>query len=34
MKTKLEAEKVHGSPENADYLSRVICETEEKINET
>lgn len=33
LKTKLEAEKAHGSPETADYLHRIICETEEKINE-
>lgn len=33
LKTKLEAEKIHGDPENAAYLERIICETEEKINE-
>ena len=33
LKTKAEAEKAHGSAENASYLNRIICETEEKINE-
>ena len=33
LKTKLEAEKLHGSAEKADYLIRIISETEEKINE-
>lgn len=33
LKTKLEAEKLHGSSEKADALSRIISETEEKINE-
>lgn len=33
LKTKLEAEKNHGSAEKADFLSRIISETEEKINE-
>lgn len=33
LKTKLEAEKTHGSPETAAYLDRIISETEEKINE-
>ncbi len=33
LKTKLEAEKAHGKPETAAYLERIICETEEKINE-
>lgn len=33
LKTKHEAEKIHGNPETADYLERVISETEEIINE-
>ena len=33
LKTKAEAENTHGSAENAAYLNRIICETEEKINE-
>lgn len=33
LRTKLEAEKQFGSAEKADYLSRIISETEEKINE-
>ena len=33
LKTKAEAEKAHGSAENAAHLNRIICETEEKINE-
>ena len=30
---KLEAEKIHGNPQNAERLTRIISETEEKINE-
>ncbi len=32
LKTKLDAEEKHGTEEKADYLRRVISETEEKIN--
>lgn len=33
LKTKLDAEKIHGNPETVAYLERIICETEDKINE-
>ena len=33
LKTKHEAERIHGKPETAAYLERVISETEEIINE-
>lgn len=33
LKTKLEAEKLHGTAENAAYLEKVTSETEEIINE-
>lgn len=33
LKTKLEAEKIHGKAETAAYLERIISETEDKINE-
>ncbi len=33
LKTKLEAEKLHGNPENAAYLEKVTSETEEIIDE-
>lgn len=33
LKTKLEAERLHGSPENTAYLEKVTSETEEIINE-
>ncbi len=33
LRTKLEAEKLHGSAERVGKLSRIISETEEKINE-
>ncbi len=33
LKTKSEAEKLHGNPETAAYLEKVISETEEIINE-
>lgn len=32
LRTKLEAEEKHGTRENADYLRRIISETEEKID--
>lgn len=33
LKTKYDAEKLHGNPETAEYLEKVISETEEIINE-
>lgn len=33
LKTKLEAERLHGSPENTAFLEKVTSETEEIINE-
>ena len=33
LRTKLDAEEKHGSEEKAEYLRRIISETEEKIND-
>ena len=33
LRTKHEAEKIHGNPETASYLKKIISQTEEIINE-